>query len=225
MIENFDKNIFYGLCDELVAKDADLKKIITTYSYPPFWVRPNTFDTLVLTILEQQVSLASAYAAHKKLKEKLINLTPKNVLALTDEELRQCYFSRQKVVYVRELAKAIATKQISLKAFSFQTDDKVREGLKKLKGIGDWTVDIYLIHALQRADIFPLGDLAMVNAMRMVKELPSATKDELLQIAEAWKPNRSVATMMLWHYYIKKRNIRPPFDFSQQGKQSADRPI
>ncbi len=103
---------------------------------------------------------------------------------------------------------AITTKEINLKRFVFQTDDKVREELKKLKGIGDWTVDIYLIHALQRADIFPLGDLAMVNSMRMVKQLPSSTKEELLQIAEPWKPYRSIATMMLWHYYIKKKNIK-----------------
>lgn len=207
MIKRFDKTNFYQLCNELAAKDADLKHILEIYSYPPFWVRPNTFETLVLTILEQQVSLASAYAAYKKLKEKLKRLTPKNVLALTDEELRNCYFSRQKIVYVRELAMAISTKQISLKGFTFQTDDTVREELKKLKGIGDWTVDIYLIHALQRADIFPIGDLALVNAIRMVKQLPSAIKEDLLQIAESWKPYRSIATMMLWHYYIKKRNI------------------
>ncbi len=205
MIKQFDKAIFHQLCNELAAKDADLKNIIAAYSYPPFWVRPNTFDTLVLTILEQQVSLASAYAAYKKLKEKLSRLTPKNVLALTDEELRQCYFSRQKIIYVRELAKAITTKQISLKKFAFEIDDKVREELKKLKGIGDWTADIYLIHALQRVDIFPLGDLALVNAMRMVKKLPTATTENLLQIAELWKPYRSIATMMLWHYYIKKK--------------------
>ncbi len=208
MIKQFDKTVYYRLCDELGAKDADLKNILTTYGYPTFWVRPNTFETLVLTILEQQVSLASAYAAYTKLKEKLSRLTPKNVLILTDQELRQCYFSRQKIVYVRELAKAITTKQMSLKAFAFEVDDTVRVELKKLKGIGDWTVDIYLIHALQRADIFPLGDLALVNAMRMVKQLPSATKEELLLIAEPWKPYRSIATMILWHYYIEKR--KPP---------------
>ncbi len=208
MIKQFDKAIFHQLCNELAAKDADLKNIIAAYSYPPFWVRPNTFDTLVLTILEQQVSLASAYAAYKKLKEKLSRLTPKNVLALTDEELRQCYFSRQKTIYVRELAVAITTRQINLKRFAFQSDDKVREELKKLKGVGNWTVDIYLIHALQRVDIFPLGDLALVNAMRMVKKLPTATTENLLQIAELWKPYRSIATMMLWHYYIKKKNIK-----------------
>jgi DNA-3-methyladenine glycosylase II len=61
---------------------------------------------------------------------------------------------------------------------------------------------------LQRTDIFPLGDLAMVNAMRMVKQLPLATKGELMQIAETWKPYRSIATMILWHYYIKKKNIK-----------------
>ncbi len=208
MIKQFEKTVFHQLCNELAAKDIDLKHIIDTYSYPPFWIRPNTFETVVLTILEQQVSLASAYAAYKKLKEKLGRLTPKNILSLTDEELRQCYLSRQKIIYVRELAKAIITKQISLKAFAFQSNDRVREELKKIKGIGDWTVDIYLIHALQRADIFPVGDLALVNSMRMVKQLPAATKEELLQIAETWKPYRSIATMMLWHYYIKKKNIR-----------------
>ncbi len=171
-------------------------------------MRPNSFETLVLTILEQQVSLASAYAAYKKLKEKVLKITPKNILGPTDEELRQCYFSRQKIIYARELAEAILAKKVSLKAFTMLTDDKVREELKKLKGIGDWTVDIYLIHALQRTDVFPLGDLAMVNSMRMVKQLPSATKEELLQIAEPWRPYRSIATMMLWHYYIKKRNIK-----------------
>ncbi len=208
MIKRFNKTIFHQLCDKLAARDADLQQISLAYSYPPFWVRPNTFETLVLTILEQQVSLASAYAAYKKLKEKINKLSPKNIIALTDEELRQCYFSRQKIIYVRELAKAITTKQINLKGFAFETDDKVREDLKKLKGIGDWTVDIYLIHALQRLDVFPLGDLAMVNAMRMIKNIPAAAKEELMHIAEPWKPYRSIATMMLWHYYIKKKNIK-----------------
>lgn len=208
MIRQFDKSSFHKLCSEVGEKDVDLKQIILTYNYPPFWVRPNSFDTLVLTILEQQVSLAFAYAAYKKLKEKLFKLTPKNLLALSDHELRQCYLSRQKMVYTRELARAITTKQINLKSFAFQTDEKVKEELKKLKGIGDWTAEIYLIHALQRPDIFPLGDLALVNSIRMLKQIPSASKAELLEIAERWKPYRSIATMILWHYYIKKKNIR-----------------
>lgn len=203
----FKKKNFHALCDSLATKDPLLGNILTTYSYPPFWTRPNTFETLVLTILEQQVSLASAYAAYKRLKEKVETITPEAVLSLTDEELRGCYFSRQKIVYVRELANAIHSGKINLKAFEKMEDDVVRKELKALKGIGDWTVDIYLLHALQRSDVFPIGDLALVNAMQMLRE-EKMTKESILQRGEAWRPYRSIATMMLWHYYIRKKNIR-----------------
>jgi DNA-3-methyladenine glycosylase II len=206
-MEHFDEENFYKLCDLLAKKDKDLKLVLKEYDYPPLWVRPNSFETLVLTILEQQVSLASAYAAYQKLKEK-INILPENLLQLTDEELRACYFSRQKIVYTRELATAIVTGRINLVEFEKQDDAVVRSALKKLKGIGDWTADIYLLHSLKRTDIFPIGDLALVNAIKMIKQIPDATKEELLMLSEKWKPNRSIATMMFWHYYIRKKNIK-----------------
>ena len=206
-MKSFSKENFYQLCDQIAAKDKDLKCIIRDYGYPFLWVRPNSFESLVLTILEQQVSLASAYAAYKKLKEK-IRITPQNLLQLTDEELRNCYFSRQKIIYSRELSTAILTKQIRLKKFPHQHDDLIRTELKKLKGIGDWTVDIYLLHSLRRTDIFPIGDLALVNAIKMVKQLNTISKEELLEISKVWKPYSSIATIILWHYYIKKKNIK-----------------
>lgn len=196
------------LYDTVAGKDKELEKVVDKYGYPPLWIRPNTFETLVLTILEQQVSLASAYAAYKKVKEKLVNITPGKLLNLSDEELRNCYFSRQKIIYTRELANAILSSQIDLKAFEKYDDAIVRTELKKLKGIGDWTVDIYLIHALQRTDVFPVGDLALVNAIKMLKQVPSISKEELLQLSEQWKPYRSIATMLFWHYYINKKNIK-----------------
>ncbi|MGZ3955227.1 MAG: DNA-3-methyladenine glycosylase family protein, partial [Flavisolibacter sp.] len=171
------------------------------------WVRPNSFETLVLTILEQQVSLASAYSAYKRLKEK-IKITPKNLLQLSDEELRNCYLSRQKILYTRELANAIISKKISLKKFEALPDDFVRIELKALKGIGDWTVDIYLLHALRRINVFPAGDLALVNSIKMVTKLPLSTKQEIIDLSDKWQPYRSVATMLFWHYYIKKKNLR-----------------
>jgi len=207
----FTEQNLQQLYEKVAKKDKDLEEVIREYGYPPLWVRPNTFETLVLTILEQQVSLASAYAAYKKVKEKLVNITPKKLLSLSDEELRSCYFSRQKIIYTRTLANAILSKQINLKKFEEQEDDLVRTELKKLKGIGDWTVDIYLIHALRRADVFPVGDLALVNAVKMVKQLPSITKEELLQLSEQWNPYRSIATMLFWHYYIKKKRPIPTF--------------
>lgn len=203
----FTKENFYLLCDELGQRDTTLKSILDNFGYPPFWTRPNTFETLVLTILEQKVSLASAYAAYKKLKEKVQIITPEKILQLTDEELRACSFSRQKIVYVRELANVIHSGKINLKQFEKREDAQVRSSLKALKGIGDWTVDIYLLHALQRTDIFPIGDLALVNAISMITGHP-LTKDEILLAAENWKPYRSLATMILWHYYIKKKNIK-----------------
>lgn len=203
----FNEDNFHGLCDSLAAKDPHLKNIITEYGYPPIWTRPNTFETLVLTILEQQVSLAAAYAAYKKLKEKILVITPQNLLRLTDEELRACYFSRQKIVYVRELAGALVAKKLSLKSFEQRTDEEVRTKLKALKGIGDWTVDIYLLHALRRTDVFPLGDLALVKAIQMHNQ-KVLSKEEMLQMAAPWKPFRSIATMLFWHFYIRKKGLK-----------------
>ena len=207
MIKTFSEGNLQALYDLVARKDKDLKAIIKEFGYPPLWVRPNSFETLVLTILEQQVSLASAYSAYKKLKAR-IDITPENLLQLTDEELRNCYVSRQKIVYTRGLANAIINKEIDLKRLEELPDDRVRTELKSLKGIGDWTVDIYLLHALRRMDVFPVGDLALVNSIKMVKQIPSITKEELLELSKKWKPYRSMATMLFWHYYIKKKNIK-----------------
>ena len=205
----FDSTNFHLFCDKLSGRDKDLKRIISQHGYPPMWTRPATFQTLILTILEQQVSLASAYAAFKKLKQKTGFVTPAKILSLTDAELRSCYFSRQKIVYARELANAIQSKQLSLKKLSSLTEEEIRFELKKIKGIGDWTVDVYLMHALQRTDLFPLGDIALVNSLKEVKQLhPSVTKDEMLKIAESWRPHRTIAAMILWHAYIQKRGIK-----------------
>lgn len=205
----FHKENFSRLCDLLRKKDRHFNAIIKQYGYPPLWTRPNTFQTLILTILEQQVSLASAYAAFKKLKERIGLVTPGKILMLSDEELRACYFSRQKIIYARELANAIKNKQLSLRKLSVSDEITIRTELKRIKGIGDWTVDVYLMHALQRTDLFPLGDIALVNSLRDVKQLPpTITKEKMLEIAESWRPYRTIASMILWHAYIKKRGIK-----------------
>ena len=209
MYTSFHKDNFHLLCDKLARKDKDLRYIIRQYDYPPMWTRTPSFQTLIHFILEQQVSLAAARAALNKLKEKLGTITPKNLLSLSDEELRGCYFSRQKMVYAKCLAEAITSKQLNLKKLYSFEDAAIRQQLKTIKGIGDWTVDVYLLFTLQRTDVFPLGDLAMVNALKEVKKLPKeTTKEKLLALSEPWKPYRSIATMLLWHYYIQKRGIK-----------------
>lgn len=205
----YTKENFHTICYSLAEKDADLKTIINTYGLPPMWTRPAIFQSLVLTVLEQQVSLASAYAAFKKLKEKTGFVTPKKILALSDAELKACYFSRQKIVYVKALAAAIVSGKISLKKLSMYTDDEIRQTLKQIKGIGDWTVDVYLMHALQRSDLFPLGDIALENSLKHVKQLhANITNEEMLAIAENWRPYRTVASMLLWHAYIQRKGIK-----------------
>lgn len=208
-IRTFNETGFRRICKKLSVLDADLGNIIRQHGFPPMWTRPATFQSLILFILEQQVSLASAYAAFKKLKEKIGYVTPAKVLAMTDEEMRACYFTRQKIVYARELATAIKTKRVALKKLSLLQDEEVRAILIQLKGIGHWTIDVYLMHSLQRTDLFPLGDIALVNSLKETKQLPKdISKDEMLKIAEPWRPYRTIAAMILWHAYIIKRGIK-----------------
>src|ERR1044071_3400052 len=187
MFEKFDESNFKSLCDKLAKKDKELRNIIKQHGHPPMWTRPATFQSLILFILEQQVSLASAYAAFKKLRDKIGYVTPEKILSMTDADLRACYFSRQKIVYAKELAKAVQSKQLKLKKISTAHEDEVRVELKKIKGIGDWTVDVYLMHSLQRTDLFPLGDIALVNSLKETKQLHAGiSKEEMLAIAEPW---------------------------------------
>jgi len=204
--QHFDQTNFNQLCDRLAAMDADLQGIINRYGYPPIWSRTNTFESLVHIILEQQVSLASALSALNRLKERIEEITPARVLLLTDEELKACYFSRQKTIYVKHLAEVIISGKLSLAELELLPDDEVRSRLMAVKGIGNWTVDIYLIFILHRADIFPIGDLAAVNALKKVKNLSgSVSREDILLIAERWKPYRTLATMLLWRFYLEER--------------------
>ena len=209
MYATFNKYNFRSLCDKLTTKDKHLRFIVRQYGYPPVWTRTSSFQTLIHIILEQQVSLASARAALNKLKARLGRITAKKLLALSDEELKACYFSRQKIIYARCLAEAVVSKEVNLKTLSAHPDEQIRQHLKKIKGIGDWTVDVYLLFALKRTDVFPLGDLAMINALKEVKQLGKQTSPEkLLKLADAWRPYRSIAAMLFWHYYIQKRGIK-----------------
>lgn len=206
MFETFDQTNFLELCDLMGNRDADLEAVLAKHGYPPFWSRPNTFGSLVHIILEQQVSLASALATLNKLKEKIGEVTPAGLLALTDQELRDCYFSRQKTVYIRHLAESLMSGALSLNDIEAMDDLSIRNQLKKIKGIGDWTVDIYLIFMLHHTDVFPIGDLAAVNALKKVKGLAvGVSTEEVLAVADQFKPYRTIATMLLWHAYLEER--------------------
>lgn len=195
-----------SICRKLIKTDPDLARIHQMYGTPPLWARPAGFSTLVHIILEQQVSLASAKACHDKLCERLGKLTPKAFLTLNDAELKTVGFSRQKTAYARNLAEMVLSRKLPLKNLETMPDNEVRETLKQLKGIGDWTADVYLLMCLLRADIMPRGDLALHAAYQKLKDLerrPGA--DEFIAVAEKWKPYRAVAARLLWHFYLSQR--------------------
>ena len=123
--EAFSKEDFHPLCDRLAEKDSHLKNILHQHGYPPMWQRKPDFETLIHIILEQQVSLAAAKAALNKLKEKTGAITPKKLLALTDAEMKSCYFSRQKIIYARHLAQSMMNGELSIKKLISLPDDEI----------------------------------------------------------------------------------------------------
>ena len=203
---SFSATELHRLCDAVARMDPDLKRVVDTFGYPEFWHRPNTFESFVWFILEQQVSLASAKAALEKLRERVGTISPENVVALTDDEFRAAYFSRQKTAYVRGVAEQILQGNLDFSTLADLPDRAVREQLVQLKGVGNWTVDVYLIMVLHRIDLFPTGDLAVINGLKALKELPRETPAEALAaIARSWAPHRTIGTMLVWHYYLARR--------------------
>ena len=189
----------------LAAVDADLARVLEEHGRPPMWEREQGFGTLVLTILEQQVSLASARAAYDRLLAYASPLTPESFLALDDATLRRAGFSRQKTAYVRHLAQLITEGEFDLSALARVSDEEARAQLLRVKGIGPWTAEIYLLRALMRVDAWPAGDLALMVAAQQVKGLPSRpTTNELEELSLAWKPWRAVAARLLWHHYLNR---------------------
>jgi DNA-3-methyladenine glycosylase II len=190
--------------ERLINTDDVFASIVEKYGHPPNWTRPAGFISLSKIILEQQVSLASANAHFLKLNNYLQEFTTSGILNLTDGEMRDCQISRQKAKYLRALSTAIVNEDINLDELPRLSEPEVRKQLTKIKGIGDWTADIYLMFCLQAKDIFPIGDIAVINT---IKELYGMkTKEEIMLLAEKWRPTRSLAVYFLWHYYLNKRN-------------------
>ena len=190
--------------DYLLEKDTIFKSIIEEYGMPTIPKRPQGFETLVLLILEQQVSIDSAKATFLKIKASQKAIAPEILLHVSDEEFRSLGVSRQKTSYIKALATAILDKELDLETLPAKTAHQVREELIKIKGIGNWTIDIYLMFCLESPDLLPLGDIAVVNT---IKELLDIHDKDAMEIhAKQWSPYRSYATYLLWHHYLKKRN-------------------
>lgn len=187
----------------LSKKDKVFASIIEQFGIPAIPARPQGFETLALLILEQQVSIDSAKATFLKLKNAVKYFTPKYLLALSDVDYRTSGVSRQKTSYIKALAGAVINKDIDIESLPFKSPDVVREELIKIKGIGNWTIDVYLVFCLQSTDIIPLGDIAVVNTIKELFNIHD--KNEMETYTKSWSPHRSAATFLLWHYYLGKR--------------------
>jgi DNA-3-methyladenine glycosylase II len=186
--------------------DPDLARVARAYGAPLMWEREQGFATLVLVILEQQVSLASALATFERLSAVASPLTPESFLALDDASLRSFGFSRQKALYCRLAARAVLEGGLDFNALASLDDDAARAELLRLKGVGPWTAEIYMLRALLRPDAWPAGDLALQLAAQEVKQLPARpTAAELDELAERWRPWRAVAARLLWNHYLNRR--------------------
>jgi len=189
--------------DHLSSKSPIFLEIIEKYGLPPIPKRPQGFETLVLLILEQQVSIDSARATFLKIKAVHATLKPELLFAISDEQYRAFGVSRQKATYIKSLSSAILNNEIDLDSLPQKSAQQVREELIKIKGIGNWTIDIYLMFCLQEPDLLPLGDIAVINT---IKELLDIHDKGIMEThTMIWSPYRSYATFLLWHYYLKKR--------------------
>lgn len=195
----------------LARVDEDLARVVRVSGMPLMWEREPGFPALVLTILEQQVSLASARVAFERLLALVRGLTPRAFLALDDASLRAAGFSRQKALYCRLAAQSIIEGHLDLDALESLEDDEARAALVALKGVGPWTAEIYLLRCLGRPDAWPSGDLALQIAARQVKHLDARpTPAELDALAEPWRPWRAVAARILWSHYLDRAGRNAP---------------
>jgi len=183
--------------------DEDMAYILKVHGTPPLWARKPGFITLLRIILEQQVSLVSADAMYTRLTNNIDPLTPQAVLAAGESFLRSFGITRQKSSYFINVAGAIQSGDLDLEILGGESDESAIEKLTSVKGIGPWTAKIYLLMALCRPDIWPVGDVALATAVKSLKGLQTRpTQPELSVIAESWRPYRATAARMLWHYYL-----------------------
>lgn len=205
-------------CRWLAERDPDLARVLSRFGPPPLWPLEPGFATLISIILEQQVSLASAHAAFQRLEGFIHPVTPQAFLSLDDETLKAAGFSRQKTLYGRILAQAVLDGALDLSGLSHLADEQVFAALTQVKGIGRWTVDVYLMRALLRPDIWPAGDLALATAVQWIKGLDFLpVRADLEALGRRYAPWRAVAARLFWHAYLSVPGRKARAEFSDWG--------
>lgn len=159
------------------------------------------YHALVVAIINQQLSMKAAGTIERRLRDKTGErfFKAENILKLKTTAMRECGLSNNKVRYICTLAQAIADGELNFRKLTRKNDDDVRDELLQYPGIGQWSVDMFLMFSLHREDVFPVGDLAIRRSMQQRYKLADGVKhDEYISIADAWKPYRSIASFYLW---------------------------
>jgi DNA-3-methyladenine glycosylase II len=188
--------------DAIALLEPGFVAAIGRLGYPESRVREPGYETLLRTIVGQQVSVASAAAVWRKLEAELgLGCAPEALLTRDFDALRACGLSRQKQGYARSLAELVVSGALDLHALP-QDDEAAIAQLIQTKGIGRWSAEIYLLFAEGRPDIWPAGDLAVQIAIGQMLGLPERPSEKLTrEVAEAWRPHRGAAAIMAWHHY------------------------
>ena len=183
----------------LSRKDRVLRKLIKKYPDAMLNTRGDAFQTLARSIVGQQISVKAAQAVWDRFALCAGDLTPQRVLELSAEELRACGFSGQKVVYVKDLARHFQEGLIKPRRWTRLADEAVIEDLVRVKGIGRWSAEMFLLFRMMRPNVLPVGDLGLQRAMeKLYNDGEPLTRDEMRRIGEPWQPWSSVATWYLW---------------------------
>lgn len=212
MVMDLDEETFAQGVELLTREDKALADIVSSHGSPGFWHRDPGFETLVLLILEQQVSLESGAAVHKRLRELAGPVTPDNIAVFDESDLRAIGFTRQKAGYVIGLARALVGGDMDLDKLQALDFAEASSMLQEIRGIGRWTAEAYLLSAERLPDVFPVTDRALQVGTGEVLSLKTVpTPDELEILSRPWRPIRSVAARLIWHAYLSQRGRVEPF--------------
>ncbi len=188
--------------DTLAQRDEDIARCLTAVGYPEPRIRDRGYATMLRTIVGQQVSVAAAASVWNKLEAELgAGCAPAVLTAASEEALRACGLSRQKQGYARSLAELVLSGEVVLEALP-EDDEEAIALLTRIKGIGRWSAEIYLLFAEGRLDIWPAGDLAVQEAVGRIKQLDARPSEKATrELAEGWRPHRGAAAIFAWHAY------------------------
>ncbi len=184
--------------EHLIKRDKKLAAAIENIGFIERSVNPDLFFSLCDSIIGQQISTAAARSIRGRVQEKLGEITPANVLALSFEELRSCGLSTRKVEYIQAAANAVNAGTLDLEGLKALPDNEIIEKLVALPGIGIWTAEMLMIFSLQRPNIVSYGDLAIRRGMMNLYGLKELPKDKFLRYCKRYSPYGSVASLYLW---------------------------